>query len=255
MPSPDIRSLMLTVIEEKVAQYGDNLQTGSILQDVFQRVGSDRSADIQKAILTQWHELFRTGYLAWGMNLSNTNPPFFHVTAQGRRMLARLSRDPGNPAGYLAHVATAGELNPVARSYLEEGLNCFVADLYKSSAIMVGAAAEIVLLDLRDNLVKKLQALGREVPNRLQDWKLKVILNALESFFDNVKSQFDPNLRDEYEAYWPAFNQFIRSTRNEAGHPKSVDPISNDSAHAAFLIFPEQVKLANRLNGWVSGMA
>ena len=32
----------------------------------------------QQELLTQWHELFRTGELAWGYDIDNPNAPFFH---------------------------------------------------------------------------------------------------------------------------------------------------------------------------------
>lgn len=35
--------------------------------------------DLQQAILTCWHDLFRDGTLSWGYNLDNPDPPFFHI--------------------------------------------------------------------------------------------------------------------------------------------------------------------------------
>jgi len=35
--------------------------------------------DLQQAILTCWHDLFREGTLSWGYDLDNPDPPFFHV--------------------------------------------------------------------------------------------------------------------------------------------------------------------------------
>ena len=35
--------------------------------------------DIQQAILTCWHDLFREGTLSWGYDLDNPDPPFFHM--------------------------------------------------------------------------------------------------------------------------------------------------------------------------------
>lgn len=69
-------------------------------------------------------ELFRTGLLGWGLNLSNPNPPFFHLTDTGRRALAYLTRDPSNPDGYMRHLASLAKVNDVAMSYLKEGLDC-----------------------------------------------------------------------------------------------------------------------------------
>jgi hypothetical protein len=54
---------------------------------VFDRVASATSGnqytrldlDLQQAILTFWHDLFREGTLSWGYDLDNPGPPFFHI--------------------------------------------------------------------------------------------------------------------------------------------------------------------------------
>ena len=35
--------------------------------------------DLQQAILTCWHDLFREGSLSWGYDLDNPDAPFFHI--------------------------------------------------------------------------------------------------------------------------------------------------------------------------------
>jgi hypothetical protein len=114
----DVRELILTVAleQEPKHQFDASLQQGTLFQAVAQRLGQGTDPDLEQAILTQWHDVMRTGYFAWGLNLSNPNPPFFHFTDRGRRALARLTRDPGNPAGYLRHLSDVVKLNPVAHS-------------------------------------------------------------------------------------------------------------------------------------------
>jgi hypothetical protein len=59
-------------------------------------------------------------------------------------------------------------------------------------------------------------------------------------------------LRESFEAYWAAFAQQIRTVRNDAGHPTSVDPVTPDTVHASLLIFPELARLASGLSHWVA---
>lgn len=56
-------------------------QEGSVLREVHDRLNPSRPTDLklQQAILTCWHDLFRTGQLSWGFDLDNPNSPFFHV--------------------------------------------------------------------------------------------------------------------------------------------------------------------------------
>jgi hypothetical protein len=142
-------------------------------------------------------------------------------------------------------------LEAVAMSYLTEGLECYVAGLYKAAAVMVGSAAESVILDLRHITVQKLKSIGKSIPKSLEDWKIKTVSGGLRTFFEGHKAEMKRELREPFEAYWSAFPQQIRAVRNDAGHPTSVDPVTSDAVHASLLIFPELASLAGGLSRWV----
>jgi hypothetical protein len=252
--TPSIREVLLTEIktQEPKGYGGPTLQQRGVLNAVAKTLGANQNQDLEQAILTQWGELFRTGLLAWGLNLANPDSPFFHLTDRGRQALENLSRDPSNPSGYLRHLASMATLQPVAISYLTEGLDCYVAGLFKACAVMVGAAAESVILDLRDVTTEKLKLLNRSAPKGLEDWRVKIVSDALHGFFETHAAQFRRELREPFQAYWSAFAQQIRGTRNDAGHPVSVDPVTADTVHASLLIFPELAGLANNLSRWVA---
>ena len=253
-PRPSIREVLLSEIKAQEPQgyTGPTLQQNSILDAAARKIGVSQNRDLEQAILTQWSELFRTGLLAWGLNLSNPNPPHFHLTERGRQALENATRDPSNPAGYLRHLSTVGQIDPIAMSYLTEALDCYVAGLFKAAAVMVGGAAERVILELRDTTVQKLTSLGRTVPTQLNDWKIKVVSDSLRSFLDSHKTQFTRELRDAYDASWSALAQQIRATRNDVGHPASIQPVTPDTVHAALLVFPELARQASGLKTWVT---
>lgn len=256
MPQPDIRSTILEVIAERTpkGKPDGSLQSGSVLGLVHERLGGARDPALEEAILTAFHDLFRTGYLAWGLNLANPNPPFFHITDQGRRALANVSRDPGNPDGYFQVISKIGPLNPISESYLKEAVSCYAQDLPKSSAVMVGGASESLVLELRDRICSRLQELRKPIPKELNDWRIKVVLDAIHAFLESNSGQIDRGLRDSVQSYWPAFVQQIRVTRNEVGHPTSVDPVTVDTIHASLLIFPELLKVQKQLLDWVTNV-
>src|SRR3981081_1900079 len=107
MPPTDIRGVLLSIIEDQHPKlHGGTLQESSLLQEAAQKLltGYGGNPQLEEGILTQWHDFFRTGLLAWGANLNNPRPPFFHLTDRGRQALAHLTRDPNNPAGYLKHL-------------------------------------------------------------------------------------------------------------------------------------------------------
>ena len=257
MPSPtpqDVRQILL----EEVARarprtpMDGTLQQSIVLRQVRDRLQIVNNLQAEQLVLSEWYNLFNTGYLAWGHDLSNSNPPFCHVTAKGSGALGALSRDPSNPSGYLAYLASLASLNPIASSYLSEGLECYVAGHYKAAAVMLGCASECLILSLRDTVAARLAELGQKPTPRLMDWRIKTVLDELQALLESQVSHMPRELRDEFSAYWPAFTQQLRAVRNDAGHPSSVDPVSPEAAHAAYLVFPLVAQLANRLNSWAT---
>lgn len=245
-----MREVLLRVVAEREGSH--TLQAASVINEAARRLNIGHRIEDEQALLTFWSDLFRSGYLAWGYDLSNIDPPFCHITDRGRRVLATLSRDPANPGGYLSHLAKHAVLNAVAESYLREALDTFNAGSYKSAAVMVGAASESLVLALRDQLVAKMQSLGQNPPAKLTGWRIKSILDALEDVLTQKKKAIPNKLFESFESYWPAFTQQIRAVRNEAGHPTSVAPIDEPTVHAALLIFPELAHVATQLEAWIS---
>jgi len=247
-----IRSVLLEVVEEFSALGPGYFQSNVILRETVKRLALPRDAAAQHALLTFWGDLFRHGHLSWGHDIDNPDPPFCHLTTQGQETLRQFSRDPANPAGYLEYVKSISSLNAVAMAYIEEALATYNASCFKATAVMVGTAAESVVLEIRDAIVGRLGTLTRPVPNGLNDWRVKRVLAAIESELAKYAARMPPELRTEFEAYWPAFTQQIRAIRNDAGHPTSIAPVTPESVHGALLIFPEVARLGGRLVDWVT---
>lgn len=246
-----VKQELLKLVERYANERG-YLQTGAMLSETAKalKIGHANTAADQ-VLLTVWHDLFRSGILSWGCDLSNPGPPFFHVTDRGRAALKQLSRDPSNPAGYLAHLKAGGSLNPIAMSYIAEGLETYNAGCYRATAVMVGCASESVMLELRDLLIVQLTAKSLPVSKKLEDWRIKTVLDQLAAEIDQRLKVMPRPLQEEYSAYWPAFTGQIRMARNDAGHPTSIDPVTVDTVHASLLIFPQLAKLSLQLLAWV----
>jgi len=246
--SGEIRAKLLEHIELQNRQdsSSSNMQAGSALRWVTEQLNLPRDIRQQRMLLTEWHELFRTGVLAWGHDLANPSPPFCHVTDRGQRALEHVQRDPSNPAGFIAHIVGVAKLSDIAMSYLREALDCYSAGSHKAAAVMVGAAAERLVLDLRDALVQAKFTGG----SGLTDWRIKKVQDSIKAVLDQHKKKMSQTLREGYEAYWPAFTQQIRVARNDAGHPVSIAPLTSDAVHALFLVFPQVAQLATELTEW-----
>jgi hypothetical protein len=253
-PSSDLRELIIKIalMQQPKHQSESSLQQNSVLKAVGQQLGRPHDREFEQTILTEWHDLFRTGYFSWGYDLSNPGPPFFHFTERGRRAVERFGRDPGNPSGYVRYLNEVATLNGIAHSYVAEGLDCFVGGLYKAAAVMIGAAAESLVLELRDVARKRLSNTGQQESRGLADFRVKTVFDTLNRLLDIKKVEFGRELREEFDAFWPAFAHHIRVTRNDAGHPTSVDPVTEEAVHASFLIFPDLARLQNKLATWAS---
>ena len=251
-----IRSTLLEVVDEHHRRIGSasgyaTIQQGSILQEVVVRLGNRLTQDEGQALLTAWYDLFRTGHISWGYDLNNPNPPFCHVTKQGRRALEHLSRDPWNPDGYISHLASRARPNSIAFSYVQEALRTYNANCFRATAVMIGAAAESMALELRDAVVAGVKKVGRTPAKDLSDFRIKRVIDALHKELEMQQADMPAELYERVEGYWPAFTQQIRGARNDAGHPASIDPVTPETVHAALLIFPELADLTSRLLAWV----
>jgi hypothetical protein len=145
---------------------------------------------------------------------------------------------------------TEAKLNPITLSYINEALRTYRADCYKATAVMIGGAAESIVLELRDALTTRLGTLGHPIPSDLNDWRIKHILDTIEKILTPKKPLMPHDLGEAFDSYWPAFTGQIRTARNDAGHPISVDPVTPTTVHASLLIFPELAKLASTLIIW-----
>lgn len=206
-------------------------------------------------ILTVWYDLFREGILSPGMNFDNPNLPHYHLTERGQAAIAQVSRDPANPAGYMANLKSIGELDAVVVSYIDEGLKAYNTGCYRATAVMVGCAAESLILKIRSFLVAKLESNKQSVPKELKDWRMKVVLDQLETEIENRRASMERLLYEQYSGNWQAFTSQIRMTRNEGGHPVGIDSVTVDTAHSSLLIFPQLARLALQLLQWIKTSA
>lgn len=253
MDEQGVRQLMLQVVDEQSKGHNASLEMSTVLGEVVSRLRDGKLQVSEKIILTVWYDLFRTGILSWGSNLANPKLPWCHVTAQGEAALAQLSRDPSNPEGYLAFLKTSARINDVAMSYVQEALKTYNSVCHKATAVMIGCAAESLVLEIRDVLVAKLKEKGHTPDKKLQDWRIKTVLDSLMAELEKRQQDMPRQLQEEFSAYWSAFTGQLRMARNDAGHPTSIDPVTTDSVHAGLLIFPALAKLAGQLVEWIQG--
>ena len=250
-----IRNTVLETINQ-LSKNNTHFQFSSVINEIEGKIrdytGTTHiNLEIEQAILAFIYDLFRNGHISWGYNFSNPQFPCCHLTEQGKKVLQNISRDPVNPDGYKAYLLNNFKLNPISLSYLEEALNTFNSGCFKSAAVMLGCASESLILEIRDNLIDKMNSLNKIPNKKLNDWKVKTVIEELKKEFDNSDLRNEKSLFENYQVYWSSFIHQIRISRNDAGHPSTIDLITYDSVYALFLVFPSVVKLTNELNDWI----
>ena len=70
-----LRNALLETVKELCKSDPNNLQSGAFLGMLERRLKLREHNDPrqQQALLTFWHDLFRTGYLSWGIDIDNPN--------------------------------------------------------------------------------------------------------------------------------------------------------------------------------------
>jgi len=255
-----MRVALIEKTRDLLRTYPESLNHDQVLREVARDLGIRGASgrDAQAGLLTIWYDLFREGYLSWGIDIDNPNPPFCHLTGRGRTFLSHISHDPANHQGYMQYLTSQTTLNPVAQSYIQEALNTYNNMCYKATAVMVGAAAESMVIEVRDTLVGHMKTTGQlwttvapAIQKRLEAWQISLMLAGIEEALDAYKKKMPQELRESFTAFWPAFTGQIRMARNEAGHPTSVNPVAPETAHGVLLTFPHQARLAYALIAWI----
>ncbi|MFL5242527.1 MAG: hypothetical protein ACJ8FY_10500 [Gemmataceae bacterium] len=239
----------------------NTMETAGIFAAVEKEFGMvGRDPELKRAILTLFHDLICSGQVAWGADSGGSKPALCFVTDRGRETLKHLDRDPMNRDGYLEYLRKQMGLGPIAKAYVEEALKTYAANCYKATAVMIGTAAERMALDLRDAIVSRLQALGRSPRKQLQTWVIRTVLDeiqatisqALESAIKAGKTTELVHLSELFAYNWPAMSHMIRAMRNDAGHPVSIEPVTQEDVHAALLTFPHHARIANDVINWLA---
>jgi hypothetical protein len=78
-----VKQKVLKVAMQSAKKSASYSQQHHVLDQVASEFGGNPytklDPDLQQAIVTCWHDLFREGTLSWGYDLDNPDPPFFHI--------------------------------------------------------------------------------------------------------------------------------------------------------------------------------
>ena len=194
--------------------------------------------DAEKVRQLFW-SLIAQGVIVPGLDQSNFDVPFFTLTDFGRRVVNSPDPVPHDPDGYLSHLASvAPNVDEIARSYIAEGLECFRRGVYRASLVMLGVAAEKLVLDLAAVVAEKLPPNeSNKLSGIAEQRRIAVIFDETIKHLQTRLDRLPGALSDRLPEHLGGIFTIIRVHRNEAGHPTATE-VDQLTAFCLFSSFP-----------------
>lgn len=183
--------------------------------------------------------------------------PFLSITDHGCKVLTETSPVPYDPDGYLASLDKAvGGLHPSTKKYLEESVSTFRTGNYLASAVMLGAASEMLFLELCQAIAGVIADPNSRGKFEEKTGPLKNMVHRLSevtSWLKQKKSQLpDEWRRQEQVGLIDKVADLIRNRRNDAGHPQDPPAVpTHDEMYALLVVFPHYCKRLYDLKAWL----
>jgi hypothetical protein len=143
--------------------------------------------------------------------------------------------------------------DPVIREYLSEALQCFLRDLNRAAAVMLGAASERAVLLLIESYARSIADPNKKTQVESQVEKASSIFRKYEIFdkgFANVKPKFPKALGENADSLLRGVFDLIRNSRNDAGHPASGILVSRDTNYSHLRLFIPYCQRIYELIDW-----
>lgn len=269
LDSETLRSLIVEYLRAMVkCRRAHELQWRSCFQAISHMV-RERFPDYKSPFeLMRDEDGARLKHVIWDMIIerilvpSTSNPgtindgwPFFSLTEYGKQVIEEQRPLPYDPDGYLrALKADVTKLNGAVLEYLSEALGTFRTGNNLASAVMLGAASEMIFNELCEAIppVMADQATREKLAEKLNRGKMKDRLNAIVGWCRNHKSHLPGTWGgDEQVEDIDKIADLIRRRRNEAGHPE--DPPrrpTREQMYSYLMLFPEYCKHLYVLKEW-----
>jgi hypothetical protein len=201
-------------------------------------------------------QLVVEGIVAPGKDPYNLDLPWYHVTGYGAKILAAEEGHPHDETAYLRRLREAVVVpDDTVIAYLVESLRAFRHGTPVAATVMLGIAAERVFLLLCESLVQSLadaaerQALeallGRFAAKPKMDW----VHNKLHALQARRLAGFPDNAALATTAIY----DFLRTQRNDLGHPREKPPaLDREEAFVNLQVFPRYYQTAESLRQFLA---
>ena len=255
------------ILKAKLAsgEQGRNLQIADIVQKVWDMAVRDsflreacprleyQNLLFDKITAVIW-ELIIEGVYTPGAGMQHPNLPALRATEHGRQCFEAGELTAHDPDDYLRRLrAVCPSVDDITLLYTGEALDTFRAGNHLASVVMIGVAAEKMLLRLVDSVHAALDSAQKQAKFQ-QETKGKTakkqhdeVLKRLTSPAMTLPAELESVLTQHIDAIY----DLIRRNRNSAGHPTGKR-MERDETHALLLLFPTYCKTVHNLMDWLA---
>lgn len=182
--------------------------------------GPSLTSNDRERFLEVFWTLFREGVVTLGLNDSNREFPFFHLTEFGRRIIA-------HQQAYFFHDVSIYEalvrseipaIDETTLLYLKESMQSFRAGCILAATVMLGVATEHTFL----LLIEKIEQNPTHSATFVNVGNERTILqkaNKFKNILDQQYRSLPPDVRDDLDTHFAGILSIIRTFRNQSGIP------------------------------------
>lgn len=211
--------------------------------------------DIWKTAVAVFHELYLERIIVWGDAREGIGGnyfavgPLYQVTDHGRRVLTEDGATPHDPSGFLVDLQSrVPALDGTVLHYLGQSLECYKRDCNLAAAVMLGCAAEKILLLVIEQFGDAIRDPAKQTKYKKEtdeSWQIKTKYDKFWKWFepalakDFASRETQYTIRQNFEGSF----QLIRRIRNSAGHPSETN-VTRDDVYGCQILFRSYCRCA-----------
>jgi hypothetical protein len=196
-------------------------------------------------------QLLVEGIVAPGMNASNQELPWYHVTSYGKKVLAAEAGHPHDEEAYLARVRAAIAVpDDTVMAYLVESIRTFRRGTPVAATVMLGIAAERVFLLVCEALLPAIRDAAERgtFESLMERFPMKPKLDWVHNKLQTLQTRRVAGLPENAALAVTAIYDFLRTQRNDLGHPRETPPVvDREEVFVNLQIFPRFYQTADAL--------
>ena len=193
-------------------------------------------ADFRRLREAVW-QLINEGVMVVGMDGSNESWPFVSLTEYGEQYARDQRVTPHDRSQYLQRMRDVAVLDDVEDRYVQQALEAYVRNLPDAAAVMIGAAAEyLLILTLTD--VSLQDSTVRSDADKALAGPALGMLRFAHSYFTRRQTSLPRELRETLETTFLGIGGLIRVARNDGGHP-ALPSVDRERCFVTLELYPE----------------